>query len=114
MSVDAERDDRDLEAELASPVAGQFGIPVDAVCVGCGRTRVKRATLEAMDQDPGAEPRRSSSSTGSTERDRWNPILESDPWILETTYAETSMLTLLHRRRVMMCIELRTVQSVPP
>jgi len=58
MSVDAdtEGDDRDLEAELAKPEAGQFGIPVDAVCVGCGRTRVKRATLEAMDQDPDSDP----------------------------------------------------------
>ncbi|ELZ08871.1 hypothetical protein C478_18346 [Natrinema thermotolerans DSM 11552] len=50
MSVDAESDDRDLEAELASAEAGHSGIPVDAVCVGCGRTRVKRASLEEMDQ----------------------------------------------------------------
>ncbi|QCS42656.1 hypothetical protein [Natrinema versiforme] len=50
MNVDADRDDRDLEAELASPSAGQIGIPVDAVCVGCGRTRVKRASLEEIDQ----------------------------------------------------------------
>ncbi|SDC05686.1 hypothetical protein [Natrinema hispanicum] len=58
MSVDAEAegDDRDLEAELATPEAGQVGVPVDAICVGCGRTRVKRATLEAMDQDPDADP----------------------------------------------------------
>ncbi|QCW04746.1 hypothetical protein [Natrinema pallidum] len=55
MSVDTESDDRDLEGELASAAAGQFGVPVDAVCVGCGRTRVKRASLEAMDQ-PGADP----------------------------------------------------------
>lgn len=40
MSVDADRGDRDLEAEFASSVAGRFGIPVDAVCVGCGQTRV--------------------------------------------------------------------------
>ncbi|WP_408957256.1 hypothetical protein [Natrinema sp. 74] len=56
MSVDADQDDRDLEAELASPAAGQFGVPVDAVCVGCGRTRVKRASLEEMDQHPQANP----------------------------------------------------------
>ncbi|MBZ6494340.1 hypothetical protein [Natrinema longum] len=56
MSVDTESDDRDLEAELASSAAGQFGVPVDAVCVGCGRTRVKRATLEAMDHDPDTDP----------------------------------------------------------
>ncbi|PCR89408.1 hypothetical protein [Natrinema ejinorense] len=56
MSADANRTDRDLEAELASAAAGQVGVPVDAVCVGCGRTRVKRATLEAMDCDPGADP----------------------------------------------------------
>ncbi|WP_226004119.1 hypothetical protein [Natrinema salinisoli] len=52
MSVDADRDDRDLKAELASSAAGRFGIPVDAVCVGCGQTRVKRACLEEMDQQP--------------------------------------------------------------
>ncbi|QLG51092.1 hypothetical protein [Natrinema halophilum] len=56
MSVDADQDGRDLEAELASSAAGQFGIPVDAVCVGCGRTRVKRASLEEIDQDPQADP----------------------------------------------------------
>ncbi|PCR90321.1 hypothetical protein [Natrinema ejinorense] len=56
MSVDTESDDRDLEAELASAAAGQVGVPVDAVCVGCGRTRVKRATLEAMDQQADADP----------------------------------------------------------
>jgi hypothetical protein len=56
MSVDTERDTRDLEAELASSAAGRFGVPVDAVCVGCGRTRVKRATLEEMDQPSQADP----------------------------------------------------------
>jgi hypothetical protein len=56
VSIDADRDDRDLEAELASPVAGQFGVPVDAVCVGCGRTRVKRASLEEVDQHPQVDP----------------------------------------------------------
>ncbi|WP_254762966.1 hypothetical protein [Natrinema marinum] len=56
MSVDTDRDGRDLEAELANPAAGKFGIPVDAVCVGCGRTRVKRASLEEMDQHPRADP----------------------------------------------------------
>ncbi|QCC59417.1 hypothetical protein NP511_13440 [Natrinema thermotolerans] len=55
MSVDADQDDRDLEGELASAEAGQSGIPVDAVCVGCGRTRVKRASLEELDQ-PDADP----------------------------------------------------------
>ena len=55
MSVDADQDDRDLEAELASAEAGRSGLPVDAVCVGCGRTRVKRASLEEMDQQPGAD-----------------------------------------------------------
>ncbi|MCW8172795.1 hypothetical protein [Natrialba swarupiae] len=47
--------DRDLAAELETPEAGQAGIPVDAVCVGCGRTRVKRAGFEAVkpsDFDP--------------------------------------------------------------
>ncbi|UHQ98912.1 hypothetical protein HYG81_24430 (plasmid) [Natrinema zhouii] len=53
-SGDADRDGRDLEAGLASPVAGRFGIPVDAVCVRCGRTHVKRASLEEMDQSPEA------------------------------------------------------------
>jgi len=46
-SVDATGDDRDLEAEAAEPEAGECGIPFDAVCTGCGRTRVKRA-----DEDP--------------------------------------------------------------
>ncbi len=55
-SGDADRDGRDLEVELASPAAGHFGVPVDAVCVGCGRTRVKRASLEEMDQTPQADP----------------------------------------------------------
>lgn len=58
MSVDTntESDDRDPEAELATPAAGQFGIPVDAICVGCGQTHVKRASLEEMDQPPQADP----------------------------------------------------------
>ncbi|QLK25124.1 hypothetical protein HYG81_13620 [Natrinema zhouii] len=55
VSDDADRDDRDLEAELASPVAGRFGIPVDAICVGCGQTHVKRASLQEMDQLPQAD-----------------------------------------------------------
>ena len=54
MSVD--HDDRDLEAELASAEAGQVGIPVDAICVGCGRTRVKRADPEEMGQHPQVDP----------------------------------------------------------
>ncbi|WP_121743779.1 hypothetical protein [Natronorubrum halophilum] len=56
MSADVDQNDRDLEAELASSAAGRTGIPVDAICVGCGRTRVKRATLEEMDQPPQADP----------------------------------------------------------
>ncbi|WP_137289030.1 hypothetical protein [Natronorubrum halophilum] len=53
MSADA---DRDLEAELASSAAGRTGIPVDAICVGCGRRRVKRAHPDEMDQPPQADP----------------------------------------------------------
>ncbi|ELZ11922.1 hypothetical protein C478_12150 [Natrinema thermotolerans DSM 11552] len=56
MSVDADRDDRDLEAELASSTAGRTGIPVDAVCVGCGQVRVKRATLVEMEVEPQIDP----------------------------------------------------------
>ena len=57
MSTDADRgDDRDLEAELASADAGHVGIPVDAICVGCGRTQVKRADPEEMDQNPDVDP----------------------------------------------------------
>ncbi|ELY52788.1 hypothetical protein [Natronolimnohabitans innermongolicus] len=56
MSVDADRDDRDLEGELASANAGRRGIPVDAICVGCGRTHVKRASPEEMDQHPQVDP----------------------------------------------------------
>jgi hypothetical protein len=55
VSIDVNRDDRDLEAELGSPAAGQFGVPVDAVWVGW-RTRVKRASLEEMDQHPQVDP----------------------------------------------------------
>ncbi|MFC4437728.1 MULTISPECIES: hypothetical protein [Natrialbaceae] len=29
---------------------------VDAICVGCGRIRVKRATLEELDQEPTVDP----------------------------------------------------------
>lgn len=54
--MSADRDGRDLEAELASAAAGQIGIPVDAICVGCGRTRVKRANLEEIGQHPQADP----------------------------------------------------------
>ncbi|QSG02534.1 hypothetical protein [Natranaeroarchaeum sulfidigenes] len=39
--------DRDLEAEAAEAEAGEVGIPFDAICTGCGQTRVKRA-----DEDP--------------------------------------------------------------
>ena len=52
----AENQDRDLEAELASPAAGQVGIPVDATCGGCGRTRVKRADPMEMGQHPQVDP----------------------------------------------------------
>ena len=48
--------DRDLGAELASAAAGQVGIPVDATCVGCGRTRVKRVALEEIGQSSQADP----------------------------------------------------------
>ncbi|THE64503.1 hypothetical protein D8Y22_12735 [Salinadaptatus halalkaliphilus] len=53
MSTDT---DRDLEAELESPRAGQSGIPIDAVCTGCGRVRVKRAEPEEMGQHPQIDP----------------------------------------------------------
>ncbi|RQG87023.1 hypothetical protein EA462_15385 [Natrarchaeobius halalkaliphilus] len=56
MSSDVDRGDRDLHAELESPSAGQRGVPVDAICVGCGRTRVKRASLAEMDQSPAVDP----------------------------------------------------------
>lgn len=56
MSTGADHGDRDLEAELASAAAGQVGIPVDAICVGCGRTRVKRARPEEMDQHSQVDP----------------------------------------------------------
>ncbi|WP_137288127.1 hypothetical protein [Natronorubrum halophilum] len=56
MSADTDQDDRDLKAELASPTAGHVGIPVDAICVGCGRMRVKRATPAEMDQSPQVDP----------------------------------------------------------
>ncbi|TYL38173.1 hypothetical protein CV102_13295 [Natronococcus pandeyae] len=56
MSSDVHHGDRDLEGELASPAAGQVGIPVDAICVGCGRIRVKRVRLEEVDQEPTADP----------------------------------------------------------
>jgi hypothetical protein len=52
VSVDADRDDRDLEAEPTNSAAGQGSVPVDAVCVGCGRTRVIRARIRAMEVDP--------------------------------------------------------------
>ena len=48
MSSDVQRDDRNLEAELASADAGRVGIPVDAICVGCGRIRVKRGAHEQL------------------------------------------------------------------
>ena len=51
-----DRDDRDLEAELASAAAGHVGIPVDAICVGCGRTRVKRADPTEMGQHLQIDP----------------------------------------------------------
>ncbi|WP_265109604.1 hypothetical protein [Halosolutus halophilus] len=52
----ADLDDRDLEAELVNSRAGHVGIPVDAICVGCGRIRVKRADPEEMGQDPQVDP----------------------------------------------------------
>ncbi|OIB56227.1 hypothetical protein [Natrialba sp. SSL1] len=56
MSSDLEHGERDLVAELESPATGQVGIPVDAICVGCGRTRVKRADLEEIGQSPQTNP----------------------------------------------------------
>ncbi|WP_306055141.1 hypothetical protein [Natronococcus wangiae] len=53
MSVGA---DRDRESELSRPTAGQVEIPVDAICVGCGRIRVKRVRLENVDQKPTVDP----------------------------------------------------------
>ncbi|QCJ47257.1 hypothetical protein [Haloprofundus sp. MHR1] len=38
--------DRDLEAELERPEAGEHGVPVDAVCTGCRRVTVKRAPAD--------------------------------------------------------------------
>ena len=51
-----DRDGRDYEAELASAAAGQVGIPVDAICVGCRRTQVKRADPTEMGQHPQTDP----------------------------------------------------------
>ncbi|WP_323172875.1 hypothetical protein [Natrialba sp. PRR66] len=59
MSSGLEHADRDLAAELESPAAGQVGIPVDAICTGCGQIRVKRATLKTV--------RESSTTTDPTE-----------------------------------------------
>lgn len=56
MSVDGDRNGRNIEAELESPAAGHFGIPVDAKCVGCRRVRIKRATLEDLEQVPHVDP----------------------------------------------------------
>jgi len=58
MSVDRDGsdDDRDLAAELESPAAGFEGLPVDAVCTGCGRTRVKRASPDEADYNADADP----------------------------------------------------------
>ncbi|WP_224333095.1 hypothetical protein [Haloprofundus halobius] len=50
MSSDA--DGRDLEAELDAPNAGQSGIPVDAVCIGCKRTSVRRAPVDSVEDVP--------------------------------------------------------------
>jgi ribosomal protein L36 len=36
--------ERDLDAELAEPEAGEFGHPVDARCTDCKRVRAKLAT----------------------------------------------------------------------
>ncbi|QCS44098.1 hypothetical protein [Natrinema versiforme] len=54
MSADADRDDRDLEADPGTSTSGRVRVPVDAVCVGCGRIRVTRTSLEAMEIDPRA------------------------------------------------------------
>ncbi|WP_306055387.1 hypothetical protein [Natronococcus wangiae] len=56
MSSDVHHDDRNFEGELASSAAGQVGIPVDAICVSRGRTRVKRARPEETSRDPDVDP----------------------------------------------------------
>ncbi|WP_076610304.1 hypothetical protein [Natronorubrum thiooxidans] len=56
MSSDSQAADRDLEVELASADAGTVGVPVDAICVGCGRIRVKRASLEELNQASHVDP----------------------------------------------------------
>ncbi len=44
-------DGRDRDAELDDPRAGHRGIPVDAVCTGCKRIKVKRAPDPDIDVD---------------------------------------------------------------
>jgi hypothetical protein len=68
-SIDAAGDDRDLEAEAAAPEAGHRGIPFDAVCTGCGRTRVKRA-----DEDPDNPTSFKHSCKKCRKVTWWNPI----------------------------------------
>lgn len=41
-------DDRNIEADLSSPWAGQRGVPVDARCVGCGT----RKAILSPERDP--------------------------------------------------------------
>ncbi|APW99954.1 hypothetical protein CHINAEXTREME_20240 [Halobiforma lacisalsi AJ5] len=55
MSTDVD-DGRDRAAELESAEAGQFGVPVDAICVGCGRIRVKRADPNEIGQASDVDP----------------------------------------------------------
>ncbi|UTF52828.1 hypothetical protein [Natronosalvus rutilus] len=54
MSTEHVGDDRDLEVELASPAAGRIGLPFDAICTGCQRIAVKRASLEDVGHEPQA------------------------------------------------------------
>jgi len=42
---------RDRAAELDAPTAGERGIPVDAVCTGCGQIRVKRPDEDQDDPE---------------------------------------------------------------
>ncbi|AFZ71415.1 hypothetical protein [Natronobacterium gregoryi] len=56
MSTDADPGDRDRAAELESAAAGQVGIPVDAICVGCGQIRVKRADPDEIGQESTVDP----------------------------------------------------------
>lgn len=51
MSTDA---DRNLEAELQIPEAGEIGLPVDARCTNCKLRRAKRANRINGDVESGS------------------------------------------------------------